>query len=95
MAWNETSDSSTWKAGEGWTGLLPADARKLPMTAMAGLKNVGFTAPAVDGAGVGAGAGASGSGGTGVGVGVGVSCATAAAAASQAAQREMRNRLFR
>src|SRR6185369_13535059 len=43
IAWNEISDSSSWNDFVGTTGLCPAVARKLPMTAIAGLKKVGLT----------------------------------------------------
>src|SRR6185503_6776037 len=72
MAWNETSDSSTWKAGEGCTGLWPTEARKLPITAIAGLKKVGLTAGAAAGSGAGVGSGAGAGVATGAGVGTGV-----------------------
>ena len=67
------------------------------MTEIAGLKNVGLTAPAGAGGGAdGPGGGVACVSGCGVGVGVGVSCAVAApAAVSQMAQRGMANRLFR
>ena len=38
MAWNDASDSGIASAGDGATSLCPAVPRKLPMTAMSGLK---------------------------------------------------------
>ena len=38
MAWNDASDSGIASAGDGAASLCPAVWRKLPMTAMSGLK---------------------------------------------------------